>query len=462
MTDDRAAAVVLAAGKGTRMKSALAKVLHPLAGRSMIAHVAANLAPLACDPVVAVVAPGMAAVEKAVAPWPSVVQAEQLGSGHAVMAARDRLAGVTGDVLVVYGDSPFVSTESLRRLLARRRAADRPAVVVLGMRLDDPGEYGRLILGRDPRTGADGGLDAIVEYRDADAGQRTIDLCNSGAMAIDGRRLFDLLDRVGNANAKGEYYLTEIVAVARRDGLACAVVEAPADELLGINSRAELAVAEAALQQRLRARAMAEGATLTDPRTVYFAYDTRLGRDVTVGPNVVFGPGVSVADGVEIRAFCHIEGARIEAGAIIGPFARLRPGCEIGAGARIGNFVEAKNAWLGAGAKANHLAYIGDATVGERANIGAGTITCNYDGFDKARTEIGADAFIGSNSALVAPVTIGERAIVGAGSVITRDVAPDALALARAEQVEKGGGAARLRQMKAGRKKAPAKGRAGD
>jgi len=456
MTDDRAAAVVLAAGKGMRMKSALPKVLHPLAGRPMIAHVAANLAPLACDPVAVVVAPGMAAVERAVAPWPSVVQAEQLGSGHAVMAARDRLAGVAGDVLVVYGDSPLVSTESMRRLLARRRAADRPAVVVLGMRLDDPGEYGRLIVG------ADGGLDAIVEYRDADADQRTINLCNSGAMAIDGRRLFELLDKVGNANAKGEYYLTEIVAVARRDGLACAVVEAPADELLGVNSRADLAVAEAALQQRLRARAMVEGATLVDPRTVYFAYDTRLGRDVTVGPNVVFGPGVVVGDNVEIRAFCHIEGARIEAGAVIGPFARLRPGCEIGAGARIGNFVEAKNARLAAGAKANHLAYIGDASVGERANIGAGTITCNYDGFDKARTEIGADAFIGSNSALVAPVTIGERAIVGAGSVITRDVAPDALALARAEQVEKRGGAERLRQMKAGGKTAPAKGRAGD
>ncbi len=462
MTDDRAAAVVLAAGKGTRMKSALAKVLHKLAGRPMIAHVAANLAPLACDPVVAVVAPGMAAVEKAVAPWPIAVQAEQLGSGHAVMAARDRLAGFTGDVLVVYGDSPFISTESLRRLLARRRAgprvkpADRPAVVVLGMRLDDPGAYGRLIVG------ADGGLDAIVEYRDADAGQRSINLCNSGAMAIDGRRLFELLDKVGNANAKGEYYLTEIVAVARRDGLACAVVEAPADELLGVNSRADLAVAEAVLQDRLRARAMEDGATLVDPRTVTFAHDTRLGRDVTVGPNVVFGPGVTVGDDVEIRPFCHIEGARIAAGAVIGPFARLRPGCEIGAGARVGNFVEAKNARLGAGAKANHLAYIGDATVGERANIGAGTITCNYDGFDKARTEIGADAFIGSNSALVAPVTIGERAIVGAGSVITRDVAPDALALGRAEQVEKRGGAARLRQMKADRKKTPAKGRTGD
>ncbi|HLB81150.1 MAG TPA: bifunctional UDP-N-acetylglucosamine diphosphorylase/glucosamine-1-phosphate N-acetyltransferase GlmU [Dongiaceae bacterium] len=451
MTDDSAAAVVLAAGKGTRMKSALPKVLHPLAGQPMIAHVAANLVPLACDPVVVVVAPGMAAVERAVAPWPTVVQAEQLGSGHAVMAARDRLADAAGDVLVVYGDSPFVSTESLRRLLARRRGPGRPAVVVLGMRLEDPGEYGRLILGTD------GGLDAIVEYRDADADQRSINLCNSGAMAIDGSRLFDLLDRVGNANAKGEYYLTEIVAVARREGLSCAVVEAPADELLGVNSRADLAVAEAALQERLRARAMADGATLVDPRTVYFAHDTRLGRDVTVGPNVVFGHGVVVGDNVEIRPFCHIEGARIEAGAVIGPFARLRPGCEIGAGARIGNFVEAKNARLAAGAKANHLAYLGDASVGERANIGAGTITCNYDGFDKARTEIGADAFIGSNSALIAPVTIGERAIVGAGSVITRDVAPDALALARGEQVEKRGWAARLRQLKAERKKAPGK-----
>jgi bifunctional UDP-N-acetylglucosamine pyrophosphorylase/glucosamine-1-phosphate N-acetyltransferase len=442
MTDPKTAAIVLAAGKGTRMKSALPKVMHAIAGRPMIGHVLANLAPLGCDPVVAVVAPGMEAVARAVAPWPTAVQTEQLGTGHAVLAAREALAGFAGDVLVLYGDTPFISTETLRRLLARRREADDPAAVVLGMRLADPGEYGRLVLGRD------GGLDAIVEFRDADPEQRAIDLCNSGVMAIDGRRLFDLLDRVGNANAKGEYYLTDIVAIARRQGFACAVVEAPAEELIGVNSRADLAAAEMAFQDRFRARAMAEGVTLIDPRTVYFSHDTRLGRDVVIGPNVVFGPGVTVGDNVEIRAFCHIEGARIEDGAIIGPFARLRPGAELGPNVHIGNFVEVKNGRIGAGAKANHLAYIGDASVGEGTNIGAGTIVCNYDGFDKWRTEIGAGSFIGSNSTLVAPLKIGDGAFVAAGSVITREVPGDALALGRGRQTEKPGWAARFRAVK--------------
>ena len=442
MPDNPIAVVVLAAGKGTRMKTDLPKVMHKLAGRPMIAHVLANLAPLSCERIVVVIGPGMETVAAAVAPHATALQAEPLGTGHAVRAARAALQGFAGDVLIVYGDCPFISSETIGKLMARRRAADQPAVVVLGMRPADPAQYGRLIVGRD------GLLEAIVEYRDANAEQRAITLCNSGVMAIDGKRLFALLDRVGNKNAKGEYYLTDIVAIARADGAACAVVEAPADELIGINSRAELAAAEAILQTRLRAQAMENGATLTDPQTVFFSFDTQLGRDVVVGPNVIFGPGVAVADGVEIKAFSHLEGAKVATGAAIGPFARLRPGTVIGENAHIGNFVEAKNAQVGKGAKANHLTYLGDAVVGERTNVGAGTITANYDGFNKHKTEIGADASIGSNSVLVAPVKVGRGAIVAAGSVITESVTPDALALARGRQTEKPGWAAKFRESK--------------
>ncbi|MEA2782223.1 MAG: bifunctional UDP-N-acetylglucosamine pyrophosphorylase / glucosamine-phosphate N-acetyltransferase [Rhodospirillaceae bacterium] len=442
MADSKAAAVVLAAGKGTRMKSALPKVLHPIAGRSMIGHVLASLQPLDCDRVAVVVAPGMAAVKEAVTPYPVAIQEQQLGTAHAVLAAKGALGEEIDDLLILYGDTPLISTATLQRLLDRRRASDRPAAVVLGMRPADPAEYGRLV------TDGDGRLEAIIEASDADAEQRRIGLCNSGVMAVDGRRIWDLLARVGNSNAKGEYYLTDIVALARRDGRTCAVVEAPAEELLGINSRAELAVAEAATQARLRARAMADGATLIDPRSVWLSVDTRLGRDVVIGPNVFFGPGVEVADEVEIRAFCHLEGARIEKGAVIGPFARLRPGSVIGASAHIGNFVETKNATLGERAKANHLTYLGDVTVGARANVGAGTITCNYDGFFKHETVIGDDAFIGSNSALCAPVTVGDGAFVAAGSVITRDVPANSLAIARGQQTEKPGWATMFRQMK--------------
>ncbi|HTO83524.1 MAG TPA: bifunctional UDP-N-acetylglucosamine diphosphorylase/glucosamine-1-phosphate N-acetyltransferase GlmU [Methylomirabilota bacterium] len=442
MANPTAAAVVLAAGKGVRMRTSLPKVMHPLAGRPLINHVLANLAPVGCDPVVVVIGPGQESVAKAVAPHRTVVQSQPLGTGHAVLAARAALADFAGDVLVVYGDCPFITSATIGRLLARRRQPDDPAAVVLGMRPSDPAEYGRLIVG------AQGGLEAIVEFRDATPEQRAIKLVNSGVMAIDGRRLFGLLDRVGNANAKGEYYLTDIVGLARKDGAACAVVEAPAIELLGINSRAELASAEAILQDHLRLRAMANGATLRDPRTVYFSYDTRLGSDVVVGPSVVFGPGVTVEDGVEIKAFSHIEGARIARGAVIGPFARLRPGTVIGEKAHIGNFVEAKNATVGPGAKANHLTYLGDAVVGAAANVGAGTITANYDGFDKYRTEIGARASIGSNTVLVAPVQVGEGAIVAAGSVVTTKVSPDALVVARGRQTEKPGWAAKFREMK--------------
>jgi bifunctional UDP-N-acetylglucosamine pyrophosphorylase/glucosamine-1-phosphate N-acetyltransferase len=441
------AAIVLAAGKGTRMKSALPKVLHRIAGRSMVGHVLDNLASLDAAKITVVIAPGMDQVAKEVAPHPTVIQQEQLGTGHAVGAARDAVGKVGGTVLVLFGDSPFVTAQTMVRLVQRREADDRPAVVVLGMRPQDPTGYGRLV------TDGQGNLSAIVEHGDSDAQQRAIGLCNSGVMAIDGAVLWELIDGIGNANTKQEYYLTDIVAVARQRGRIAAVVEAPAAELIGINSRAELAAAEALCQQRLRAQAFANGVTMTDPASVFLCSDTKLGQDVTIGPNVVFGPGVTVAANVEIRAFCHIEGAAIESGAIIGPYARLRPGSRIGTDAHVGNFVETKNAVLGQGAKANHLTYLGDAEVGAKSNIGAGTITCNYDGFLKEKTTIGENAFIGSNSALVAPVTIGAGAIVAAGSVITRDVAPDALAVARGVQTDKPGWAAKFRAARAAFKK---------
>ncbi len=439
MPDPRAAAIILAAGKGTRMKSRLPKVMHRIAGRTLIGHVLDRLAPLALERVAAVIAPDMDEVAREVAPHGTVLQAKQLGTGHAVGCARNALAGLSGDILVVYGDTPFVATSTLQRMLERRRAADNPAVVVLGMRPADPSGYGRLILG------ADGGLDRIVEHKDASEAERAIGLVNSGVMAIDGSAIWGLIDRLDNRNAKGEFYLTDIVRHARADGRRCAVVEAPVEELLGVNSRAELAAAEALFQSQRRQAAMENGATLTDPSSVFFAADTKVGRDVVIGPNVQFGLGVEIADDVEIHAFCHIEGARIASGARVGPYARIRPGSVIGADAHVGNFVELKATDVGAGAKANHMSYLGDTTIGPKANIGAGTVACNYDGFTKSRTVIGANAFIGSDTSLVAPVTVGEGAIVAAGSVITRDVAADALALAREPQIEKPGWAARFR-----------------
>jgi bifunctional UDP-N-acetylglucosamine pyrophosphorylase/glucosamine-1-phosphate N-acetyltransferase len=441
------AAIVLAAGRGTRMKSALPKVLHRIAGRSMVGHVLDNLAALKVGKITVVIGPGMDALTKEVAPHPTVIQQEQLGTGHAAAAARDAVGKIDGSVLVLFGDSPFVTAETMGRLVARREAADRPAVVVLGMRPKDPIGYGRLV------TDAKGNLNAIVEDSDTDESQRAIGLCNSGVMAIDGAVLWDLIDGIGNKNAKHEYYLTDIVAIARQGGRTAAAVEAPAEELIGINSRAELAAAEALCQQRLRTRAFENGVTMTDPASVFLCTDTKLGQDVTIGPNVVFGPGVTVDDNVQILAFSHIEGATLESGAIIGPFARLRRGSKIGRDARVGNFVETKNTVLGKGAKANHLTYLGDAEVGAKTNIGAGTITCNYDGFLKTKTTIGDNAFIGSNSALVAPVTIGEGAIVAAGSVITRDVEPNAMAIARAPQVDKPGWAVKFRATREAQKK---------
>ncbi len=458
----KTAAIVLAAGLGTRMKSARPKVLHPVCGRPMVNHLLDTLKGIAAEETVVVVGPGpdMATVADAVAPYPTVVQARQLGTANAVAAAKKRLRGFTGDVLILYADSPLITEKTMLRMLAAKRAKEKakekdresPAVVVLGFRPDAPGDYGRLV------TGKGGELEAIVEAGEATQKERRIGLCNSGVMVVDGEHLFDLVGRIGRDNARGEYYLTDIVALARGIGLKAACIEGQADELIGINDRADLAVAEAILQSRLRGRAMAGGATLTDPSTVYFSADTEIGRDVSIGPNVFFGPGVSVADNVEIKAFSHLEGASIASGAVIGPFARLRPGAEVGPGARVGNFVEIKNATLEDGAKANHLSYIGDARVGAKANIGAGTITCNYDGHSKARTDIGEGAFIGSNSALVAPVAVGAGAIVGAGSVITRDVEKDSLAVARGRQEGVPGWAEKFRKSKSAKKNKKKKG----
>jgi bifunctional UDP-N-acetylglucosamine pyrophosphorylase/glucosamine-1-phosphate N-acetyltransferase len=429
------------------MASGVAKVLHGVGGLALVGHVARAVGGLGAGRVVVVVGPGMAAVVEAVRsqlPGVEVVgaeQAERKGTGHAVAMARGALEGRAGPVVVVYGDTPLIAPATLARL-AGLVAAGR-AVAVAGMRPADPGPYGRVVVG------ADGTLERIVEAKDAGAAERAIGLCNAGAMAFDGAVLWDLLDAVRPDNAKGEYYLTDVVALARARGLSCGVIEADAAEAVGVNSRSELAAAEALFQARARQAAMAAGATLTDPASVWFSHDTRLGRDVVVGPCVVFGPGVAVGDNVTIQGFCHLEGTSIAAGARIGPFARLRPGAAIGPDAHIGNFVEIKAAVIGPGAKVNHLSYVGDAEVGAKANVGAGTITCNYDGFVKARTEIGAGAFIGSNTALVAPVRIGEGAIIGAGSVITADVPAEALALARAGQIEKPGWAGRFRALRA-------------
>lgn len=436
------ACIILAAGKGTRMKSALPKVLHPLGGLPMVSHVVAAAQSLSPEKIVVVVGPGMDNVATTVAPHPTVVQENQLGTGDAVKAALGELAGFSGDVLVLYGDSPLITATTLSKMVAARNGTGDPAVVVLGMRPADPGAYGRLILG------ADGGLEKIVEFLDATPDERAFTLCNAGFMAFDGARMGALLSGIGNANAKGEYYLTDAVAVARAKGWTCAVVEGPTDDTAGVNSRAELAGIEKIFQNRLRQAAMANGATLLDPDTVYFAADTVLGRDVTVGQNVVFGPGVTVEDGVEIKPFSHLEGVIVRARAIIGPYARLRPGTVVGEGAHIGNFVELKNTQFGAGAKANHLTYLGDADVGGGSNIGAGTITCNYDGVLKHRTRIGANVFIGTHSTLVAPVSVGDGAYTAAGTVVTRDVAPDALSIARAPQEEKPGWASRYRAAK--------------
>ena len=429
-----ATAVILAAGLGSRMRSSRPKALHPLAGQPMLRHLI-DSAGAVFDRLVVVVGPDMADVAAAAAPHPTVIQQERLGTAHA--AAQAAALFGAGEVAVLYADNPLIRPETLRRLLARRAAGDA-GLVLLAMRPEDPGRYGRVITAGDT-------VERIVEWMDATAAERAIGLCNAGVLCGPAADLRRWLAGVRPDNAKGEYYLTDLVALARAEGRRVVAVEAPAAELAGINSRAELAAAEAIVQARLRDAAMAAGVTLIDPGSVFLCADTRLAEDVTIGPNVVFGPGVAVEAGAEIRAFCHLEGCRIGPGCIVGPFARLRPGTVLGTGAHIGNFVELKATDFGAGAKASHLTYLGDATVGEDANIGAGTITCNYDGAAKHRTEIGARAFIGSDTALVAPVRIGAGAITAAGSVITEDVAPDALAIARGRQTEKPGRAAELR-----------------
>ena len=440
------AVIILAAGQGTRMKSAKHKVLHPVAGRPMLLHLIASVGELGPERQVVVVGAGREQVEQAVGSQVAIaVQEQQLGTGHAVAQAHDALAGFAGDILILYGDVPLVRTDTMRAMLDRLNRGDEPRAVVLGFRPEDAAAYGRIV------TDGHGFIQKMVEYKDADAAERAVTLCNSGLMAVRSTDLFVLLDQIGNDNAAGEYYLPDIVMLP---GAQSAVIEAEAWEVAGVNSRAELAGVEADWQERRRIEAMRDGATLVAPGTVFFAHDTVLGRDVVVEPNVVFGPGVTVADNVKIHAFSHLEVATIGTGAEIGPYARLRPGAKIGAKAKVGNFVEVKKAELGEGAKANHLSYIGDASIGAGANIGAGTITCNYDGFFKYRTEIGAGAFIGSNSALVAPVTIGDGAIVAAGSVVTKAVDADSLCLVRPVQEGKPGWAARFRAKMQARKAA--------
>ena len=437
------AAIILAAGKGTRMKSDLHKVLHPIAGRPMLEHLVASVAELGPERTAVVVGAGREQIEAAVGTRAATcLQEPQLGTGHAVAQAEGALAGFAGDVLVLYGDVPFVKAATMRAMLERLNGPDAPAAVVLGFEPEDPLAYGRVIA---DDTGA---IIKMVEYKDADEGERATRLCNSGLVAARDADLFALLARVGNDNAQGEYYLPDIVNIAIADGRACAVIVAEtADEVAGINSRAELAAAEARWQAARRLRAMDEGATLIAPETVFFAYDTVVGRDVTIEPNVFFGPGVEIADKVLIRANSHIEGAKLASGVKVGPFVRLRPGAVLETGSFVGNFVEVKNAVLGEGAKASHLTYLGDATIGAGANIGAGTITCNYDGYFKYRTVIGPGAFIGSNSSLIAPVTIGAYAIVAAGSAVSRDGARRTTGerrlgrpLPRCDEKEEGGG----------------------
>ena len=443
MSDQRRfAVVILAAGQGTRMRSDTHKVLHPIASRPLLLHLLDRVDALGADRRVVVVGKGREQVEAAIAgrEVAVAVQDEQKGTGHAVQQAAEALSGYDGPVLILYGDTPFVEAETLRRMLDRLDGDDGPGVVVLGSCPPDPLKYGRIILGERDR------IAKMVEYKDASEEERAVRLCNSGMMAIRARDLFRWLGQVGNDNAAQEYYLPDVVNIAAAEGREAVVIEGDPYETAGVNSRAELAHLELEWQRRRREQVLHEGATLIDPESVWFAYDTRLGRDVTVEPHVVFGPGVQIADGATIHAFSHIEGAIIGTKARIGPFARIRPGTRLAERTKVGNFVELKKADIGDGAKVNHLSYIGDASVGASANIGAGTITCNYDGFGKYRTEIGPGAFIGSNTALVAPVRVGEGAVVGAGSVITRDVEPDSLAIERSEQKGIAGWAKRFRE----------------
>jgi bifunctional UDP-N-acetylglucosamine pyrophosphorylase / glucosamine-1-phosphate N-acetyltransferase len=448
MTARTSLTVVLAAGEGTRMRSSMPKVLHPVAGQSLLAHVLAA-APKGTGAALAVViGPDHEAVAKeAKRVRPDAVpfiQRQRLGTAHAVLAARDAIARGADDLLVVFGDTPLISPETFARLRAPLEKG--AALAVLGFRAADPTGYGRLLIEGDR-------LAAIREHADATEAERKITLCNAGVMAFDGRQALAILDKIGNANSKAEYYLVDAVAIVREMGLEAVVIETSEDEVRGINTKAQLAEAEAVMQARLRKAALDAGVTLIAPETVYLAADTQFGNDVTIEPFVVIGPGVSIADGAVIHSFSHIVQTTIGKKASVGPYARLRPGTSLGDGAKIGNFVETKAAVLAAGVKVNHLSYIGDATIGANSNIGAGTITCNYDGFLKHKTTIGEGAFVGTNSSLVAPVKIGNGAYIGSGSVITKDVPDDAMAVERSPQNNREGGAKRYREMKMRAKK---------
>ncbi|GGD88872.1 bifunctional protein GlmU [Aureimonas endophytica] len=446
--------VILAAGEGTRMRSSRAKVLHEVAGLPMVGHVVRVAETVGAGGIALVTGRDADKVEtavRAIAPEASFhVQEQRLGTAHAVLAARSAIAAGFDDVLILFADTPLVRPETLEK--ARRSLADGAEICVVGFRPVDPSGYGRLIE-------AEGELVAIREDKDASDAERAVGFCNAGLMAVRGAALLSLLDAVGDANAKGEFYLTDIVAIARERGGVVRAIEADADEVLGVNTRVELAAVEAIWQERRRREAMLSGATLIAPGTVFFSHDTALGRDVVVEPNVVFGPGVHVADGVIIHAFSHIEGASAASGVSVGPFARLRPGTDLGEGAKVGNFCETKNARIEAGAKVNHLTYIGDARIGAGSNIGAGTITCNYDGANKWFTDIGANVFVGSDTALVAPVKVGDGAYIGSGSVITEEVPADGLAIARGRQVVKEGRAVELRARAAAIKAAAKSGK---
>lgn len=442
MQNNELSIIVLAAGRGTRMKSELPKVMHRVAGREMLNLVLDEALKLAPQEISVVVSDDFLGYEDEILRGRDValnfvVQKERLGTCHAAMVGFEALQKNPGKVLVLYGDTPLICAETLREMVA---GVDGKALCVLGFEAEDPGQYGRLVVDENDS------LQKIVEFKDANDDELLIDLCNSGVMAFDGARMADLLAQIGNDNAAREFYLTDAVAVARGAGLDCGFVVADEDEVLGVNSRFELAKAEEILQNRLREHFMSEGVTLRDPFSVYFSYDTKIASDVIIGQNVVFGAEVEVESGVEIKPFSHIEGAILRGNCAVGPFARLRPGCVVGEDAKIGNFVEVKNSELGRGAKAGHLAYIGDATVGGGANIGAGVITCNYDGVNKYRTEIGEEAFIGSNSALVAPVVVGDGALVGAGSVVVKDVEAGDLAVCRALQKNIKDGVKKLRK----------------
>jgi bifunctional UDP-N-acetylglucosamine pyrophosphorylase/glucosamine-1-phosphate N-acetyltransferase len=445
-------AIVLAAGESTRMKSSMSKVLHPVAGRPMIAHVVESLVNAAISSVALVLGRDAEAVQSAAArsdiDISAFLQTERLGTSHAVLAARDAIAKGYDDILVVFGDTPLITAAPL--LAARQGLADGNDVVVIGFQTGDPTGYGRLLV-------ENAALVAIREQKDATEDERKITYCNGGLMAINGAKALELLGKIGNANAKGEYYLTDIVEIVRAEGGKAIAIEAPETELTGCNNRAELAMIEAIWQKRRRYEMMVSGVSMIAPETVFLAFDTQIAQDVLIEPNVVFGPGVTIESGAVIHAFSHLEGAHVSAGATVGPYARLRPGANLGPDSKVGNFCEVKKAEIGAGAKVNHLTYIGDAFVGEKTNIGAGTITCNYDGVNKHVTRIGANTFIGSNSSLVAPVSIGDGALVASGSVVTEDVPDDAVAFGRARQEVKPGRAKILRERyqaeKAARKK---------